>query len=367
MKITRLTTDRLHIPFAKASRVSLTAPTPAAPDAVELILVHLETDEGVTGLGFCYVLGAGGNAVRSLLVTELSPIILGEDARDTERLFARGESRFRTVGFAGLAARAYSAIDIALWDVKAKAAGVPLAKLLGGAKPGAAFVVSDAATLGRDASESLKAAKPFLKQGAVGVRVEIGAGGDVQADAERVREIQDGLGQDGWIAVTADGRFDLSTALALTHFFEDVGVDVFEDPIPAADAIGYDKLARLAEVPLAIGANLDSREAFFRVIRDGTIRTIRPDVCRLGGITPLLKVAAVAEAYHVAVSPVRLPEVGVHLACGLASVPHVDSVSWFKDVFTGGAKIESGKMVPSAEPGLGLSIDEGVAAKWRIV
>lgn len=364
MKITRLTTDRLRVPFTKASRVSLTAPTPTAPDAVELILVHLETDTGVTGLGFTYVLGAGG-AVRSLIDTELSPLIVGEDPRDAERLFARAEARFRAVGFGGLAARAYSAIDVALWDVKAKAAGVPLAKLLGGAKPAAAFVVSDAATLGRDAGEALKAAKPHLKAGAVGVRVEIGAG-DVQADAERVREIQDGLGEDGWMAVTADSRFDLSTALALTHFFEDVGVDVFEDPIPGADTIGYEKLARLAEVPLAIGANFDSREDFFQVIRNGTIRTIRPDLCRLGGITPLLKVAAVAEAYHVAVSPVKMPEVGVHLACGLASVPHVDSVSWFKDAFTGGAKIEAGKMTPGTAPGLGLAVNEENATKWRI-
>ncbi|MBP3957607.1 mandelate racemase/muconate lactonizing enzyme family protein [Gemmata sp. G18] len=365
MKVTRLATDRLRVPFPKTTRVSLTSPAPTTPDAVELILVHLETDSGITGLGFTYVLGAGGSALRALIDTELSPIVLGEDPRDTDRLFARAEGRFRGVGFAGLAARAYSAVDIALWDARAKAAGAPLAKMLGGAKSSAAFVVSDAATLGRDAAEVLKIAKPHLKQGAVGVRIEIGAG-DVQADADRVREIQEGVGEDGWIAVTADSRFDLSTALALTHFFEDVGVDVFEDPIPAADTIGYDKLARLAEVPLAIGASFDSCDAFLQVIRNGTIRTIRPDVCRLGGITPLLKVAAVAEAYHIAVSPVRLPEVGVHLACGLASVPHVDSVSWFKDVFTGGAKFEGGKMTPTAEPGLGLTMNEEVAAKWRI-
>jgi L-alanine-DL-glutamate epimerase-like enolase superfamily enzyme len=187
----------------------------------------------------------------------------------------------------------------------------------------------------------------------------------VQADAERVRAIQDGLGEDAWVAVTGESRFDLSTALALTHFFEDVGVDVFEDPIPAADAAGYEKLARLAEVPIAVGAHFDSRDAFFKVIRDGTIRTVRPDPCRLGGISPLLKVAAVAEAFHVAVSPVRMPEVGVHLACGLASVPHVDCVSWLRDLFAGGPVIEGGKVHPSAEPGLGINVNEEAAAKWR--
>ena len=164
----------------------------------------------------------------------MSQVVTGEDVRDTERLFARAEARFRATGFAGLASRAYCAIDIALWDAKAKAARLSLAKLLGNAKPAAAFVISDAATAGRDAAEALKAAKPLLKLGATGVRVEIGGGGDVQADAERVREIQDGLGEDAWVAVTAEGRFDLSTALALTHFFEDVGVDVFEDPHPGA-------------------------------------------------------------------------------------------------------------------------------------
>ncbi len=145
---------------------------------------------------------------------------------------------------------------------------------------------------------------------------------------------------------------------ALAHFFEDIGVDWFEDPIPAADEPGYAKLAGLMETPLAVGCGFGSREAFFRVIRSGHVRTVRPDVCRLGGITPLLKIAAVAEAYHVAVSPVRLPEVGVHLACGLGVVPHVDSVSWFRDVFTGGAAIEAGKLVPSAEPGLGLEVNQ---------
>lgn len=365
MKVVKLSTDHLRVALGKPARVSLTDPKPPAPDAIDVVLVHLETDDGARGLGFTYTLGPGAAAIRALIDTELSPLVRGEDPRDTDRLFARAESRFRATGFAGLAARAYCALDVALWDAKAKAEGVPLAKLLGAAKPAAAFVVSDAATAGRDATEALKAAKPYLKQGAVGIRVEIGAG-DVQSDADRVRAIQDGLGEDAWVAVTAEGRFDLSTALALTHFFEDIGVDVFEDPIPAADAAGYEKLSRLAEVPIAIGSQLDTREAFFKVMRDGTVRTVRPDICRLGGITPFLKVAAVAEAYHVAVSPVRMTEVGVHLACGLAPVPHVDCVSWFRDLFTGGATIEGGKMRPGADPGLGLTLSEEGAAKWRV-
>jgi L-alanine-DL-glutamate epimerase-like enolase superfamily enzyme len=358
MKLTRLTTDHLRVPLGKPARVPLTDPKPAAgPDAVDLVLVHLETDAGVTGLGFTYLLGPGAAAVRALIDSELSPLVAGEDPRDTDRLLAKAEARFRAVGFAGLAARAYSAIDVGLWDVKAKAAGVPLYQLLGNARSASPYFVSDLT------GDVAKAAKPLMKLGATGVRIEIG-GGDVQADAERVREISDALGDDAWVGVAADSRFDLGTAQTLAHFFEDIGIDWFEDPIPAGDEIGYAKLAGLMETPLAIGSAFASREAFFRVIRAGHVRTIRPDVCRLGGVTPLLKVAAAAEAYQVAVSPVRLPEVGVHLACGLGVVPHVDSVSWFRDVFACGPRIENGKMMPPTEPGLGLTVTAD-AAKWR--
>jgi L-alanine-DL-glutamate epimerase-like enolase superfamily enzyme len=364
MKVAQLRTDHLRVPLAKPSRVSLSQPKAAARDAIDLILVHLETDSGLAGLGLTYLTGSGAAVVRSLIETEIAPLVLGEDPRQTDRLFAKVEAYFRSVGFAGLAARAYSAIDIALWDLKAKAANVPLYRLLGAARESADFFISDLAAPGRDAAEVVKLARPFLKQGATGIRIEIG-GDDVQADANRVREISDGLGEDAWVGVAAEGRFDLGTAQALAHFFEDIGIDWFEDPIPASDEIGYAKLAGLLETPLAVGSTLNSREAFFRIIRAGQVRTIRPDLARLGGITPVLKVAAVAEAFQVAVSPVRLPEVGVHLACGLGVVPQVDSVSWFKDVFADVATIANGKLRPPSGTGLGLKVNDGIA-KWRI-
>src|SRR5262245_41694157 len=141
MKITRLTTDHLRVPLGKPTRVSLSDPKPAALDAVDVVLVLLETDTGARGLGFTYTLGAGTRAVRALIGTELSQVVVNEDPRDTDRLFARAEARFRATGFGGLAARAYCALDVALWDAKARAAGVPLAKLLGASKPAAAFVI----------------------------------------------------------------------------------------------------------------------------------------------------------------------------------------------------------------------------------
>jgi L-talarate/galactarate dehydratase len=365
MRITRLTTDHLRVPLAVPERIELSGSKPAAVAAtIDCIIVHLETDANVSGLGITYLRGAGAEAVRSLMDNELSELVIGADPRDAERLFTAAEERFRSVGFGGLAARAYSAIDIALWDIKAKVASVPLFKMLGNARASAPYFVSDIATRDRSAAEIVKLAKPLLKQGAMGVRVEIGSG-DVRADADRVREISEGLGEEASVSVAAGGRFDLGTAEALAHFFEDIGIAWFEDPIPASDELGYGKLAGRAEIPLAVGSVFDSRERFFRVIRNGIVRTIRPDICRIG-ITPLLKIASAAEAFHTAVSPVRMPEIGVHLACGLANVPHVDSVGWFADLFSGGPVSANGKLMPVDQPGHGLKLNEAVAAKWRV-
>ncbi|MBM3982470.1 MAG: hypothetical protein FJ304_19810, partial [Planctomycetes bacterium] len=125
MKITRLTTDHLRVPQARPARVSLSDPKPVAPGAVDVVVAHLETDTGVRGLGFTCVPGPGAAAVRALIDADLAPLVLGADPRDTDRLFARAEARFRATGFAGLAARAYCAVDVALWDAKARAAGAP--------------------------------------------------------------------------------------------------------------------------------------------------------------------------------------------------------------------------------------------------
>src|SRR4026207_573612 len=99
MRITRLFTDHLRVPRPRPDRVSLSGTRPAASDAIELILVYLETDTDLSGLGFTYLTGPGSDAVRSLIDTELAPLVLGEDPRETDRILAKVEARFRPVGF----------------------------------------------------------------------------------------------------------------------------------------------------------------------------------------------------------------------------------------------------------------------------
>jgi L-alanine-DL-glutamate epimerase-like enolase superfamily enzyme len=361
MKVTHVETIQLALP-ATRSRVSLTEPPPAS---TTMIAVRLHTDTEHIGLGFTTSPVAGAS-LRALIESELGPLVGGEDPTESERLFAKAQNRFRIAGWSGLAARAYAAIDIALWDLKAKGAGLPLSRLLGGARSSAACFVADLAPVGSDVHQTIRAARPLIEQGVLGVAVEVG-GGDVQLDADRVQQVRDGVGESAWLGIAVEGRYDLGTALAMAHFYEeDVGIDWIDFPLPVEDRVGYQRLAERMEVPLALGSSFDERDTFRRVLERGEVRVLRPDALRLGGMTPLVKVAALAEAYSVAVVPYRLPELGVHLACGLPNVPMTEWGSWLTGAFAEPVSPRQGKLVPGDRAGHGLELSPEAVGRWRI-
>jgi L-talarate/galactarate dehydratase len=362
MNITRVEPLLLSVP-APRRRVSLIDPRPAT--GADVLAVRLHTDTDHVGLGFATI-PAAGIALRALIETDLAPIVTGEDPVGHEALFARAVAASRTVGWGGLFARAYAAVDLAVWDLKGKAAGLPLHRLIGGVRPSAAFFVGDLAPVGSDAAETIRAARPLIDQGALGVAVDVG-GGEVQADADRVQQIRDGIGESAWLGIAVDGRYDLATALAMAHFYEeDVGIDWIDFPIPVEDRVGYQRLAERMEVPLALGSSFADRDDFRRALDRGEARVLRPDVFRLGGLTPLLKVAALAEAFPVTVVPYRTPEVGVHLACGLPNVPMAEWGGWLSAVFAKPVAPTNGKLMPPDEPGMGLELSDEAVAKYRV-
>src|SRR5262245_58363729 len=362
MKITGVETIPLALPVARP-RVSLADPRP--PQSVAFVAVRLQTASGAVGLGFTASPNAG-RALRTLIEGELAPLVVGEDPTETERLFAKAQGRFRSAGWPGLAARAYAAIDIGLWDLKAAATGVPLYRLLGGSRSAAPCFAGDLAPIGSDAGHTVGSARRWLEEGVLGVALEVG-GGEVQLDADRVQQIRDGLGESAWIGIAVEGRYDLGTALAMAHFYEeDIGIDWIDYPIPVEDRVGYRRLAERMEVPLALGSSFDDRDAFRRVLEVGDIRVLRPDVLRLGGITPVLKITALAEAYSVAVVPYRLPELGVHLACGLPNVPMAEWGSWLAAAFSDPVVPRGGQLVPHERPGHGMELSPEAETRFRV-
>jgi L-alanine-DL-glutamate epimerase-like enolase superfamily enzyme len=345
--------------------LSLPAGGSGGPERVAVLLVRLDTDAGLRGLGFAYTLQGSGRALLATAVDDIAPLLTGEDPLDHERLAAKVQWRLQTVGRRGLVAQAYAAFDLALWDLKGKAADLPLFKLLGGARDAAPTFVGDAGWPGMEPGEVLDAARPLLDRGLMGVKLS--QSGDPEGDADRTQRVRDALGEDSWLAVDAGQRYDYGTALALGHFFEEeIGVDWFENPVPCEDVGAHARLAAKLELPLAAGSALFGRDEFEAYLSRDAVTVLRPDVTRLGGLTAWLKVAALAERSHRPVTPHVMPEVAVHLACGLPGVSAVEYVRWLEPLWATPPRFEGGKMVPPPRPGLGLEVDPDVAGKFAV-
>jgi L-alanine-DL-glutamate epimerase-like enolase superfamily enzyme len=366
MRITQLDSQLLRLPLTRP----MTLPNENDPgnrrDHVFLLLVQLDTDAGHRGLGFAYSYQGGGRAFKVLVEDDLAPLVVGEDPLDHERLGGKVYWRLQGIGRRGLAAQAYSAVDLALWDLKGKVAGLPLYKLLGGARESAPAYATDTGWLWMSPEEIIEASRAYLDQELMGIKIRVG-GSDPETDAERVTRVREALGEDVWLAVDANQRYDYATALSMGHFFEEeMGIDWFEEPISCEDIEGHARLAERLEVPIAVGETLFGQDEFAAYLARGAADVVQPDVTRLGGLTSWLKVAVLAEQHHRPLAPHLLPEVGVHLACGLPAVRAVEYMPWFFAAFVEPPAIVNGQLVPPKRPGLGLEVRTDALEKYRV-
>jgi L-alanine-DL-glutamate epimerase-like enolase superfamily enzyme len=365
MKITRLQTELFRVPLKRAIALP-TSQEPRSVRHVELLLAHVHTDAGVTGLGLSYLLGGGGRALVEVVQDRLGPLLANEDPLRVEWLFARAATELGAIGFGGLGARAYAAIDTALWDLKGKVAGLPVYLLLGGYRQQVKAIVSDTATPALGIKQAVADTLAALDGGAAGVCIEIGTQ-DPEIDLDRVRQLRQSLPDHVWFEVSACGRYDAATALALGRLFvEELAIDGFSDPLHPDDWHGLTRLSQRLEVGLAVGGLADRVEDCLRLLSVGGIAAIRLDPVRLGGLTPVRKIGYVAEFQQVAIHPVRLPEVGVHLSCGLLLGRVGEYVDWFQELFEGGPRFVNGQLRPPEEAGLGLRLREREAERCRV-
>src|SRR5260370_3282290 len=261
-------------------------------------MVYLDTDAGHRGLGLAYTLGGGGRALKVITDDDLAPLVVGEDPLDHERLAAKVYWRLQTIGRSGLVVQAYSAVDLALWDLKGKIAGLPLYKLLGGARESAPVYAADTGCLWMSTEEIIEASQPCLEQGMMGIKIKVG-NSDPEIDAERVTRIREALGEDVWLGVDANQRYDYATALSMGHFFEEeIGADWFEEPISCEDVDGHARLADKLEISIAVGETLFSRDEFSSYLNRDAVDAAQPAVTPLVGLTPCLKIATLADNYH---------------------------------------------------------------------
>ena len=219
----------------------------------------------------------------------------GENALDHERLWHKLYKRLQSVGRTGLVTQAQAAVDLALWDIKGKAAGLPVYKLLGGRRESAPVYGSDGGWLYMSVPEMLAAFESYLDQGMMGVKMKIGHD-DPREDIKRVAEVRKALGDHVWLATDANQKWDFPTAMRVGRELEQLGVAWFEEPLLCEDIPGHARLAAALDIPIALGETLGSRFEFGAYLRAGAVDILQPDIVRVGGLSEMVKVVTLADA-----------------------------------------------------------------------
>lgn len=356
-RVESVAAERLLIPLGQARGGS-------GATQLELVLVSLQLKDGPRGVGFTYTLGGGGAAVLALLKQELLDPLMGLDLRDFDHLLQQYWAKTHRLG-AGVSALAISAIDIAVWDARACEAGVPLYRLLGAERNRIEVYGSGRATNTMTIEELIEGARQYLAEGCRAIKLRVGTRPPAE-DLARVRAVREAVGDDVRIMVDCNERLDLPTALWLGERLGELGVYWLEEPLPSYYVEQYAELSRRLPIAIAAGEHLQTRYAFAEYLRQRAASVLMPDAPIVGGITEWLRVAAVAEAFGVPVSPHFLPELHIHCALAVPNCREVEHFPLLDQVLENPLPIQDGRMSPWERPGHGMVFGDERLERFRV-
>lgn len=361
MIITGLETKHFYLPL----HTHMTDSTHGEMTHFEVVMVRLETDEGIDGLGYTYTIGQGGAAIRSLIDQALKPILLNANARRIEQLWDQMWWRLHYIGRGGLVSFAISAVDIALWDLIGRKENVPLWQLLGGhsnsVKPYAGGI-----DLHLTLDELLEQTQDNLAKGFQAIKIKVGQP-RLRADIERAQAVRELVGPDIRLMVDANMRWDVPTAIQAACQLRDFDIYWLEEPTIPDDVYGHARIAQEGGLPIATGENLHTIYEFNSMIQNGRIAYPEPDVSNIGGITNWMRVAKLAYANNLPVTTHGVHELHLHLLAAVPNASYLEVHGFGLERFiVNPPPIHDGAMTASDEPGHGVKFDWQSLAEFSI-
>lgn len=350
---------------ARAYRIPTDAPEGDGTllwDATTMVVVEVRAG-GRTGIGWTY-----GSAGAATVVREIEEVVVGGDALAVGATHRAMMARLRNAGAGGIGATAVSAIDIALWDLKAKVLGQPLAVLLDAVRDRTPVYGSGGFVTYDDDRLCAQLAR-WVDHGIRSVKMKVGA--DPERDPDRMRKARRAIGPDVALMIDANGAFDPGQAIAFAERAAEHGISWFEEPVPSADPDGLRRIRDRAPpgMDIAAGEYLWA-PADARPLLDA-VDVLQADVTRCGGITGFMEVAAIAHAWAVPLSSHTAPTLHAAVACAAPTLIHVE---WFHDHarieqtwFDGAPRPEDGLLAPDRErPGLGVTFRSSDAERFLL-
>jgi L-alanine-DL-glutamate epimerase-like enolase superfamily enzyme len=330
----------------------------------ELVTVRLRTADGGEGLGYTYTVDAGGGAVHSLIARDLAPMLAGQDDSRIEQLWQRVWWHLHFVGRGGVAAFAIAAVDIALWDLRARSTGLPLWRLLGGHDPKVP-AYAGGIDLQFPLPRLLEQTERNLANGFRAIKMKVGRP-KLGEDLARVAAMRELLGPDTPLMVDANMRWRVDEAIRASRALAEHDVFWLEEPTIPDDVAGYTRIAREGPLPIATGENFHTVYEFQQMITAGGVAFPEPDLATCGGVTAWLKVAHLAEANNLPVTSHGVHDLHVHL---LAAVPNRSYLEvhgfGLERLIEHPLSIADGFATAPERPGHGVAFDWAGLERWR--
>ncbi len=342
----------------------------------DAVIVKVTTEGGITGWGEAHH-GRCPGAVAHLVNTTMKLLVVGQDANDVTGVWQKVYNKqLASHGMGAGACLALSGIDMALWDIRGKAFGLPLYKLMGGrSKPIAAY--AGGVSLGYQEPRALvEEARPHVEDGYRAIKLRIGD--SVKRDIERITAVREAFGEDLIILTDANTGYEVADVRAVMPALDELNAGWLEEPFPAHDHMSYREAARLGRTPLAAGENHYTRFEFNRVIEDGAITILQPDLSKSGGITEVLRIAALASSWKLPIHP-HTSMTGLNMAATIHLLAAIENGGYFeadvsKDnlfrdqlVSTPYKLDREGNVTPLEGPGLGVELDETFLAAHPVI
>jgi D-arabinonate dehydratase len=357
MEITDVETHLLEVPRAVEA-----ADSRHAFDAWQVTAVEIDTDAGHTGLGWMASTRAG-RVFEHLLADQFVPLLPGRDPFATEAI--RRDLRDHAVyyGETGMSAYPRAAIDVALWDVKAQAAGQPLYRLLGG-EDGSVRAYASSMDAHHDVEELGPLHGGFAEEGFTAFKTKVGSRSPA-AEADRIAAIREAVGADAEVFVDANQAWTVSEAIRTVRAMERHGIDWVEEPISEFDLAGHERVAGATEPPLATGEMINRPEQFERLLERGGMEVAQPDLIRAGGVTGATTVARLAAAHAVPVATHFYYVVSAHVVSAAPTGWLVEYIPEYDagPVLDPTPVVEDGRVHLPDEPGHGYRIDPEAKAE----
>ncbi|MEJ8847742.1 mandelate racemase/muconate lactonizing enzyme family protein [Variovorax rhizosphaerae] len=328
---------------------------------IAFIFAEIATRDGHSGIGFGYSKRAGGPGMYAH-AKELAPHLIGEDPNDISRLFTKLLWAGASMGRSGLTTQAIAPFDIALWDLKARRANLPLAKLLGAERDSVQCYNTSGGYLHTPLDQVLKNVEISRQSGIGGIKLKVGQP-DLAIDIERVAAVRKQLGNAFPLMVDANQQWDRQKATRACRAFEDFDLTWIEEPLDAYDFEGHAQLAERFDTAIATGEMLTSFGEHAQLIMGEGSDFIQPDAPRVGGITPFLQIMSLGAFKGRKLAPHFAMEIHLHLAAAYPIEPWLEHFEWLGPMFNEQMHLKDGRMHVSDRPGLGFSLSEQ-ALSW---